>query len=141
MDNKATKSFHLKFQQLVLFTIYPQMSCLGLNFLMSNIYFTHFLLSISIQRKEKDTIKLPLCFQPNFYHRRHVYLCPTKEKGDKKEKNLKTSFKYKLEARHKLQKKVKTVKHYFLLYQVFIVSCQNIPVNHWSGVPRPVLPK
>ena len=53
MDNKATKSFHLKFQQLVLFTIYPQMSCLGLNFLMSNIYFTHIRAQITLQQKSR----------------------------------------------------------------------------------------
>ena len=44
------KSF--KFQQLALFTIYPQMSCLGLNFLMSNIYFTRFLLQYHLGKKE-----------------------------------------------------------------------------------------
>ena len=47
------KVSYLKFQQLALFTIYPQMSCLGLNFLMSNIYFTRFLLQYHSRKKGK----------------------------------------------------------------------------------------
>ena len=50
---RRKKVSYLKFQQLALFTIYPQMSCLGLNFLMSNIYFTRFLLQYHSRKKGK----------------------------------------------------------------------------------------
>ena len=52
------KVSHLKFRLLAVFTIYPQMSCLGLNFVMSNIYFPHFLLhNKKSLKREKSRIK------------------------------------------------------------------------------------
>ena len=56
------KVSYLKFQQLALFTIYPQMSCLGLNFLMSNIYFTRFLLQYHLGKKKISSIEITLGF-------------------------------------------------------------------------------